>query len=1172
MKIQMINLAAYGPFTDKSLIFDQATSGLHIIYGPNEAGKSSALRGLKALLYGIEVHTPDNFLHANNKLRIHGCLCTADGREFAFTRRKGSKNTLLNPEGGVLDEQTLRPFLQGVTEELFNTLFGIDHQALLQGGQEILEQKGEVGQVLFSAALGSHVLHAVLEQFDDEADGLFRPRGSTQVINAALKSYTELKKEIREHSLSSREWDEHHRSFKQTGKELAQVQSELAGNRSEFNRLKRIQRILPKLARRRELLGEFESLGEVVILADDFPDRHQQAVKGLETAQAIIGKAAPRLNGLQKQLQGLSINQELLDQAENIEDLHARLGSHRKALQDHPHLIAECQQFLTDAEFLLKNVRPDLELKNIEKLRPVLSRRQAITELGNKKTLLISHAKQAESGQRETETQLKGARKDLQELQDLQQVLVSGSSDVLRRTISAARKLGDIDAAIQSARSELASLQLQCTADLSRLTLWDGIFKDLPGLEVPNRENLNRFEEAYAELEKRFRLLLEKQEEITEALQGTSLTLDEIKRAGDVPTEMELVEVRSDRDQIWQLLRRQWVDGEALSAEASRLNAKATLPDTFEERMVDADKLSDRLRREADRVHAMASLQAREEAMQRQMAEIARKLESCTGEKNQLDTEWQALWAAGQILPQTPREMQIWLGDLERLRDQVVQLNKLCQKADELEQSRKTHIQLLNQQLEMFGKGSSKSSVLETVLIECEEAVQQFDIIKQKRDSLDKEIKVLETDLASLTHEHQLATEELEAWNTQWRELIESFGLQGNVFPSEMSDVIEKLRELFVKQHDAEKLQIRINAMDADAVSFRKQVAIMLANIVPELVDLTADDAVMRLNSLLSDNRSRQTQCQQIEKQLEQAQQEIQDSRATIKTMTSRLDTLCTEAKCDSHADLEEAERKSARHFKIKAAIDSIEQEIIETGEGASITSLEAEAKGIDPDILPGRIKALSHKIDDELEPKRTDLAQTKGRKEKELELMDGSDHAASLADQAQTILAGIRSNAERYVRIKLSGRVLRDEIERYRKENQGPLVKRASEHFAKLTLGSFKELMTDFNKKDEPVLTGIRPDGERVYVEGMSSGTRDQLYLALRLASLEKYMESAEPMPFIVDDVLVDFDDLRSEAALNALAVLAEKTQVILFTHHSQCVEQAKRLQSTAPVEVHEL
>jgi uncharacterized protein YhaN len=60
--------------------------------------------------------------------------------------------------------------------------------------------------------------------------------------------------------------------------------------------------------------------------------------------------------------------------------------------------------------------------------------------------------------------------------------------------------------------------------------------------------------------------------------------------------------------------------------------------------------------------------------------------------------------------------------------------------------------------------------------------------------------------------------------------------------------------------------------------------------------------------------------------------------------------------------------------------------------------------------------------------------------------------------------------------------------------------------------------------------------------------------------------------MPFIVDDVLVDFDDARSQAALHALAELSERTQVILFTHHSQVVEQAKSLPRSVRVQIHDL
>jgi len=91
------------------------------------------------------------------------------------------------------------------------------------------------------------------------------------------------------------------------------------------------------------------------------------------------------------------------------------------------------------------------------------------------------------------------------------------------------------------------------------------------------------------------------------------------------------------------------------------------------------------------------------------------------------------------------------------------------------------------------------------------------------------------------------------------------------------------------------------------------------------------------------------------------------------------------------------------------------------------------------------------------------------------------------------------------------------------------------------------------------------------VTVEGMSGGSRDQLYLALRLATLEWRLESSEPIPFIVDDILVNFDDARSRATLQVSADLSERNQVILFTHHGQIVEEAKKIKN-GTVQIHEL
>jgi uncharacterized protein YhaN len=89
----------------------------------------------------------------------------------------------------------------------------------------------------------------------------------------------------------------------------------------------------------------------------------------------------------------------------------------------------------------------------------------------------------------------------------------------------------------------------------------------------------------------------------------------------------------------------------------------------------------------------------------------------------------------------------------------------------------------------------------------------------------------------------------------------------------------------------------------------------------------------------------------------------------------------------------------------------------------------------------------------------------------------------------------------------------------------------------------------------------GVRPGGkETVGVGSMSDGAADQLYLALRLAGLEEYLERNEPIPFIVDDILIKFDDSRASAALKALEKLSTRTQVIFFTHHRHLVELAEK------------
>jgi uncharacterized protein YhaN len=1165
MELCRLDLVAFGPFTGHLLDFESSGAALHIVYGANEAGKSSALRGLKALLYGIPTRTTDNFIHANQEMRIAGCLRLQDGGELDFMRRKGRKDTLLSVAGEPLDAMALKPFLQGVSAEFFESLFGIDHSALERGGEEILDQKGEVGQALFSAALGSQVLHQLLDELDDEADALFRPRGSTQRINKEIKTYTELQRRIRSESLSSTLWKSKCSDVERAGSRLDQVAKEISSSASGQNRLRRIRRVQPKFARRSELLQQISSLGDVVEVAADFGERRQQALHELQTAEEISRKNIIYYSDIQDQLNVISVNSVLLELGETIQLLHEKVGAHRKAMQDRPDLRVRCSQLLSDAKKQLQEIRPTLLLDDVEQLRPVYAGRQRIAELGASQQPLAAALKQVERERFETQAALQERREQRRHLAK------PGSVDALRGALATARKEGDLEAISAAARKEHESLEQQGSAGLARLTLWKGSMQDVVALPLPTRESINRFEKSYEQLERRLQRLTDKQEELAQSHYALQRQLGEIQGAGDAPSEERLDESRGVRDRLWSLLRRGWIDDENSDPEHSEVEDGSSLADQFEQRIEDADEISDRLRREADRVQQLAALAADLREVEMRSSQVDEQLQHSTDERLQTDIEWQSLWAPCAIQPLPPREMREWLSRVEKLHDLAKNIDIKNKNNKEIELKLKSYSTEVEGQLGELGERPVSAMPYARLLEMAGGVVAASDLLEERRKRLLEDETGLKQKLRSLDSGKHAAEAELDAWKLQWREAVAGLGLTLQASPSEANILIEKCGELFGKLDDARNLQQRIDGIDRDAELFRQQVGQVTEQVSEDLSGLAEEDAVVRLNALLSTNRDRQSRRKALEKQSRKLHQEKQQSAETIRSMQQRLQLLCAEAQCSDPAELEAAERDSVNYLRLKGEQADLERQILEAGEGANLAQLEAEAQDADADSLPAEIAAFERSIEEELRPQERRLSEEKGRLQKELELMDGSDAVALLAEESQSALADIRSHAEHYVRVKLAARILRDQIEEYRKHNQGPLIKRASEHFAALTDNSFAALQTDFNSKDEPVLVGIRPNDARVHVEGMSSGTRDQLYLALRLASLEKYIESAGPMPFIVDDILVDFDDQRSKAALKRLSELSQQTQVILFTHHMQLVEQAKSL-GEAHVQIHEL
>lgn len=188
-----------------------------------------------------------------------------------------------------------------------------------------------------------------------------------------------------------------------------------------------------------------------------------------------------------------------------------------------------------------------------------------------------------------------------------------------------------------------------------------------------------------------------------------------------------------------------------------------------------------------------------------------------------------------------------------------------------------------------------------------------------------------------------------------------------------------------------------------------------------------------------------------------------------------------------------------------------------------------------------------------ELRDQRTDARQA-------FEAIGGDDIAAKAAADRQSALAEMEEIAEQYVRIRSAAVLLRWAIERYRREKQAPLLKRAGELFATLTDTSFTSLSVDFDEEENMFLVGRRATGETVGVDRMSTGSADQLYLALRVAAVEDFLLQGKPLPFVADDLFINFDDERAASGFKVLGQLAEKAQVIFFTHHRHLLEIARQ------------
>jgi uncharacterized protein YhaN len=241
--------------------------------------------------------------------------------------------------------------------------------------------------------------------------------------------------------------------------------------------------------------------------------------------------------------------------------------------------------------------------------------------------------------------------------------------------------------------------------------------------------------------------------------------------------------------------------------------------------------------------------------------------------------------------------------------------------------------------------------------------------------------------------------------------------------------------------------------------------------------------------------------------------------------------------------------------------LESLEERrkhLITQGDGHDEAHLRAELANFNADEVQSRVQIL---IEEEqaLEREGQEVFAAHEHALRERDAAEQGMGAELAAQQRASAEAELIETSREWTVLKFAALLLGTLIDRRRANQNDPLMARAGALFATLTGGSFEGLGQQYDDHDNARLVGRRSSGQVVPLTGMSTGARDQLYLALRLAYLEDYASRAEPPPFIGDDLFATFDEERTAHGLTALAAIGRRVQPIVFTHHQHVADIAR-------------
>ncbi|NTI74156.1 ATP-binding protein [Rhizobium rhizogenes] len=1142
MRFNRLDILRYGALTDRTLDF-RTGARLHVIYGPNEAGKSSALSAISDLLFGFPTAAEQSFLHEPTTLRVGASIATRDGATLAFRRRRGRKNTLLAPDDKEtpLAEDALAPFLGNLSRDVFERAFGLDSLRLRQGATAMLRSGGEIGSLLFSAASGLTGLSRLRQSLEGEADGIYAQRRSKdRSFYQALDRHDEARKAERDNELKSGDWKKLLAEAAELEAELERLQDQRRQTRQALDRLQTLKTLQPLLA---EIDGEraaLDDLADLTAIPDSFADRLERGLNDKRTAEEELHRAQQLATRTGEELSMIRIDETVLQLADDITQLFADTGNYRSQRQDLPRVDQE----LAGYEATLAQLGRRLgfaDVSQLEKQQPSDADRVRLSELVEEGRRLLLQA-QGNTDQLDSERrQLASLEKDGSAGRLINPRPFSDQLEALGDDLACLARLDGLETQISRIEADLREAAARLRPPVADI---DALFATpLPdGAEIAaHRETIDAARAGAREASDKLRGYDEQLAEIEQALADA-------ERTGTIVTREQIAGAREARDAQWQSIR----DGLTDAGPAPDGKAIAT----FATSLAEADRLADAALSDADRVSRHADNRLRQARLLQEREAAAKRLQQREEALAKVLAGFSALFDASGVSALDPAAMLEWRRGVEALFRERRALRDLLDQRNEasLAETR------VSPALKDIAEATSYKSGRLPPNAMAEGLRKHLRLLSERWSesrTREGEIGAARDRLTRLGEQQQDIERRQAVWRDAFGKAVLSLGLSADATLEMAAAALKAWTELpdVLAEHD--NRQRRVSGMRRDMADFERRLATLAATAGYEVDHLPPDAAAEALHARVSAVRGEQKKHDRLEEERQRAEAQAAHCGEALATVTAALADLTADLPEDT--DLPALLSRLRDRARLHARLAESRARLRQQSEGDGEEVIRAELVGFERVAAGLEIERLSAEDQRQFSANGA-LAARLAENQRQRSALETGVSAEYAVFEKLSAEQEAKDLARQWVVLKLAAQMLASSMEAYREQQADPVITRAGELFSLLTGHGFTRLVEEHDDADTLQLLAERSGGERVPLAGLSEGTGDQLYLALRLAFLEDYSARNEPAPLIVDDIFQTFDDERASAGLKALAGTAERFQTILFTHEMSVVEIAKR------------